>query len=120
MTISATFDWSQAIGNVTLGATKADGGTRKVSYTIGGGTTLPFLESAPKAPLIAYEVCDNPVFWSSIIRDYCGDLVNDPAAWAKTAETDYGADLVRLELVLAGHAHHELVQAADVEGAALH
>lgn len=100
MSMKATFDWSQGIGSVILGATKAEGGTRKVSYTIGGGTTLPFLEPAPsvREPLIAFEICDNPVFWSPIIREHCGDLVGNPAEWAKTAESQYGADIVRLHL----------------------
>jgi len=37
-----------------------------------------------------------PGYWSPIVNDFCGDLVKDPAAWAKTAESTYGADLVRL------------------------
>jgi len=48
------FGWTSTVGTVVLGATKTDGGTRSKSYTIGGGTTLPFMEkdrSFP-APLI--------------------------------------------------------------------
>jgi acetyl-CoA decarbonylase/synthase complex subunit delta len=98
MAYTLPFDWSAAIGNVTLGATSADGGTRKVSYRIGGGKTLPFLESVPgsPSPLIAFEICDNPVFWPAIIRNYCGDRVNSVTEWAKAAESTYGADMVRL------------------------
>jgi acetyl-CoA decarbonylase/synthase complex subunit delta len=100
MSYSVSFGWTGTIGGVTLGATKSEGGTRKISYQVGGGTTLPFLEpaSSSRSPLIAFEVCDNPVFWSPIVRNYCGDLVNNPAEWAKTAEITYGADLVRLHL----------------------
>ena len=100
MSYTVSYGWTGTVGNVTLGATKSDGGTRKISYRIGGGTTLPFLEPGSSAcsPLIAFEVCDNPVFWSPIVRNYCGDLVHSPAEWAKTAETSYGADLVRLHL----------------------
>ena len=100
MAIEAQFGWSGTIGEVTLGATKAEGGTRRVSYRIGGGTTLPFLEqnaSCP-SPLIAFEVCDHPPFWSPIVRNYCGDLVNDLAGWTQTADTAYKADLIRLHL----------------------
>ncbi len=94
------FGWTGTIGRVILGATRAEGGTRKTSYCIGGGTTLPFLEPDPlsKAPLVALEICDDSEFWSPIIRNYCGDLVNNVGAWANTAETVYGADLVRLYL----------------------
>jgi acetyl-CoA decarbonylase/synthase, CODH/ACS complex subunit delta len=100
MVPDAQFDWSGTIGTVTLGATKGEGGTRRVSYQIGGGTTLPFLEkerSSP-SPLIAFEVCDHPPFWSPIVRNYCGDLVGNLAEWTKTAETTYKADLIRLHL----------------------
>ena len=94
------FGWSGMINQVTLGATKADGGTRRIAYRIGGGRTLPFLENIPEssAPLIAFEICDNPQYWSPVVRNYCGDLVNDCGEWAKSADSTYGADLVRLYL----------------------
>jgi acetyl-CoA decarbonylase/synthase, CODH/ACS complex subunit delta len=100
MAFDPVFGWTGTIGNVTLGATKADGGTRRVSYRIGGGTTLPFLEKDPAfpSPLIAFELCDYPPFWSPIVRDCCGDLVNNLAEWTKTADTTYKADLIRLFL----------------------
>ena len=100
MTHDLSFGWTGTIGEVTIGATKDDGGTRSTSYRIGGDTTLPFLENSPASPtpLIAFEICDNTDFWSPIIRDYCGDLANNPAEWAKTATTSYKADLVRLHL----------------------
>lgn len=94
------FGWTGPIGGVTLGATRSEGGTRRVSYRIGGGTTLPFLEynSSHSSPLIAFEICDNPVFWPPIVRNYCGDLVNNVEDWAKTADATYGADMIRLYL----------------------
>jgi acetyl-CoA decarbonylase/synthase complex subunit delta len=100
MVSDAQFGWSGTIEGVTLGATKEEGGTRRVSYRIGGGTTLPFLENetSSPSPLIAFEVCDYPAFWSPIIRNYCGDLVNNLAEWTKTADTTYKADLIRLHL----------------------
>lgn len=94
------FGWTGAIGQVVIGATRADGGTRKTSYTLGGGTSLPCLDNNPSSPspLVALEICDNPEYWSPIIKNYCGDLVENVNEWAKTAETTYGADLVRLYL----------------------
>lgn len=94
------FGWSGTIGNVMLGATKAEGGTRRISYRIGGGTSLPFIakDHSSPAPLIAFEVCDNPHYWSPIVRTFCGDLVNDLAGWVKTADMSYKADLIRLHL----------------------
>jgi acetyl-CoA decarbonylase/synthase complex subunit delta len=100
MVYDLNFGWTSTIGTVVIGATAAEGGTRKVSYRIGGGTTLPFLESdsASPSPLIAFEVCDNPVYWPAIIRAFCGDLTSSVTEWAKTAERTYGADMVRLHL----------------------
>jgi acetyl-CoA decarbonylase/synthase complex subunit delta len=100
MVYNLSFGWTGTIGTVKLGATKADGGTRCVSYRIGGGGTLPFLEESEKSPspLIAFEICDDPGFWSPIIKNYCGDRVNSPAEWATAATSSYKADLVRLHL----------------------
>lgn len=100
MGFDLNFGWSGTIAEVTLGATKADGGTRRLSYRIGGGKTLPFLEKTPgsSAPLIAFEICDNPQYWSPIVRDYCGDIVNNLGEWTHAADTMYGADMVRLYL----------------------
>ena len=99
MVSEVNFGWASTIGEVILGATKADGGTRRLSYRIGGGTTLPFLETQDSpAPLIALEICDYLPFWSPIVKNYCGDLVNSVSEWAKTADSRYGADLIRLYL----------------------
>lgn len=94
------FGWTGSIGKVIIGATKKEGGTRKISYTIGGETTLPLLEKDPLSPtpLVALEICDHPAYWSPIIRNVCGDLMDNVGEWAQTAETVYGADLVRLYL----------------------
>ncbi|MDP3563113.1 MAG: acetyl-CoA synthase, partial [Methanoregula sp.] len=100
MVSDLNFGWSGTIAEVQLGATKTDGGTRRISYSIGRGTTLPFLEKIPasSAPLIAFEICDNPQYWSPIVTNYCGDLIHDCGQWAKAADTVYGADMVRLYL----------------------
>jgi acetyl-CoA decarbonylase/synthase, CODH/ACS complex subunit delta len=100
MGLDLHFDWTGSIGDVVLGATKSEGGSRRVSYRIGGGTTLPFLDAdTPKpSPLIAFEVCDNPQFWSPIVRKYCGDVTNNTAEWVKAADASYDADLIRLYL----------------------
>jgi acetyl-CoA decarbonylase/synthase complex subunit delta len=94
------FDWTGTIGGVILGSTKTEGGSRTKSYHIGGGSTLPFLDTnaLSPSPLVALEICDKSQYWSPIVRNYCGDLIDDVQAWAKTAEKGYGADLVRLYL----------------------
>ena len=94
-------DLSGKIGYVVLGATKAEGGTRTVSYRPGGETDLPFTgmkTGEGSIPLVAFELCDDPDYWSPIVTSYVGDLVRDTPEWAGTAEKQYGADLVRLYL----------------------
>ncbi|MEI6840062.1 MAG: acetyl-CoA decarbonylase/synthase complex subunit delta [Methanomicrobiales archaeon] len=94
-------DMGGKIGYVLLGATKAEGGTRSVSYRPGGETDLPFTGMKAwegSVPLVAFEICDDPGYWSPIVTSYTGDIVSDTPEWARTAEKQYGADLVRLYL----------------------
>jgi acetyl-CoA decarbonylase/synthase complex subunit delta len=99
--MTGTVEWTGRIERVVLGATQKDGGTRSVSYEIGGERDLPFVMTdclGGHAPLVAYELCDDPSFWPPVAREYIGEIVEDTGAWAKSAEKDFGADLVRLHL----------------------
>jgi acetyl-CoA decarbonylase/synthase complex subunit delta len=93
--------WTGTIRDVTLGATAAEGGSRTKTVTVGGETALPFLYfegEMPHAPVIGIEVQDGyPADWSSVLLEAWGDVVSDPAAWAKKAE-ELGADVIVLKL----------------------
>ena len=95
--------WTGKVREVTLGATSADGGTRKSTVVVGGETTLPFLHfegEMPNPPRLAVEIVDRkPADWSPLLLDAWGDAVEDPAKWAKAAE-EKGADLITLQLSL--------------------
>ena len=95
--------WGGKVREITLGATKAEGGTRSRTVTVGGETTLPFLHfegQIPHAPVVAVEVKSRrPGDWSPLLLEAWGDVAGDPAAWAKAAE-DAGADLILLTLDL--------------------
>ncbi|MFV9674669.1 MAG: acetyl-CoA decarbonylase/synthase complex subunit delta [Anaerolineales bacterium] len=95
--------WSGQVREVTIGATAEDGGTRTQTLTIGGETTLPFLNfegSIPHRPALAIEIRDRkPDDWSPILLETWGDAMESPAAWAKAAE-EAGADLIYLVLSL--------------------
>ncbi|MDD1666366.1 MAG: acetyl-CoA decarbonylase/synthase complex subunit delta [Methanomicrobiales archaeon] len=96
-----TVSGAGAIDQVTLGATAKEGGTRSVSYRIGGWDAHPFLGKSPpgvRSPLVALEVCDDPRTWPPVVTREVGDLAGDPAAWAREAERRFSADLVRLVL----------------------
>src|SRR5512138_926668 len=93
-------DWSGTIGQVQIGATAEEGGTRRVSYRIGGSSGLPFVEpnEALSRPLVAYELCDDPSFWSPLAIERLGATAADLACWAGATRTDLRPDLVRLYL----------------------
>jgi len=95
--------WPGGIKAVTIGATAAEGGTRAKSVTVGGQTTLPYLQfeaPTPNAPVVAIEIKSRkPEDWSPLLAEVWGEAMDDPAAWAKKAE-EAGADLLVLALML--------------------
>jgi acetyl-CoA synthase len=95
--------WTGAVREITLGATEADGGTRSKTITVGGQTTLPFLGiegDIGRRPVIGVEIQDKrPDDWSPVLQKAWGDVMDDPAEWAKAAE-ERGADLIALQLNL--------------------
>ena len=93
--------WSGQVIEVTLGATAAEGGTRTSTLVLGGESTLPyqFYEGdMPHHPSIAIEILDKkPTDWSPLLLKAWGDVMNDPAEWAKAAAAK-GADAILLRL----------------------
>lgn len=115
-------NWSGKVKEVTIGATKAEGGTRSHTVTVGGETTLPFLHfegQIPHAPLAALEIKSRrPADWSPLLLETWGAVVDDPAAWAKAAEAA-GADFLVLTFTLedsAADARRVLRQVLDATG----
>ncbi len=109
--------WPGSVRTAKIGATAAEGGTRARSVTVGGETTLPFMHyegAIPNRPLIAVEIRDRrPEDWSPLLLQTWGDVVDDPAQWAKAAEAA-GADLIQLALSLTDKAGNPITP----EGAA--
>jgi len=95
--------WAGKVREVTLGATAAEGGTRTSTVIIGGENTLPFLHFEgiiPHPPVVAIEVkSKKPEDWSPLLLKMWGEVIEDPAAWAKAAEAA-GADIIVLTLCL--------------------
>ncbi|NOY10180.1 MAG: acetyl-CoA decarbonylase/synthase complex subunit delta [Spirochaetes bacterium] len=94
--------WPNPINEVTIGATKEEGGTRSTTITIGGTGTLPFLSfegSSPHRPVIAMEVWDfAPADWPEELEKYFSDVWDDPGKWAKKCVDEFNADLICLRL----------------------
>ncbi|MFA5276115.1 MAG: acetyl-CoA decarbonylase/synthase complex subunit delta, partial [Candidatus Omnitrophota bacterium] len=94
--------WSGQVSNVSIGATKEEGGTRAHSVKIGGQKTLPFLfaeADIPNKPVIAFEVWDTPPLdWpEQLIKEY-GDCLKDPFLWAQKCVNDFKAKLLCVRL----------------------
>ncbi len=93
--------WQSRVGEVVLGATPEQGGTRSHTITVGGDGTLPFLQfegTVTHRPVIALEIQDVEPDWNPLVKEYFADVLNDPAAWAKKCVEEYGADLLYLKL----------------------
>jgi len=89
--------WPGAIRKVTLGA-----GSRR-PLTVGGGRGLPlhfFEADFPHRPVLALEITDvDPPRWIESVRRPWEGVLGQPAAAARRAVEEYGADLVMLHLV---------------------
>lgn len=94
--------WSGNINVITIGATKAEGGSRGSVVKIGGQTTLPYLfeeGEIPHRPVIAAEVWDvTPTDWPPALNDSLKDVLSNPVEWSKKMVKDYGVDLICLRL----------------------
>jgi len=90
------------IQEVTLGATKSDGGTRKKTVKLGGEKSLSYYlfdVPQPNLPAVTIDVFDMKIPLPKAVREYYEDIMEDPAEWAKKAVKDFGADVVTIHLV---------------------
>jgi acetyl-CoA decarbonylase/synthase complex subunit delta len=89
--------WAGAIRTVTLGS-----GSRR-AVTIGGENGLPlhtFEAAFPHRPALALEITDvDPARWTRAVREPWEGTLGKPAAAARRAAEEFGADLVMLHLV---------------------
>ncbi|RLI79252.1 CO dehydrogenase/acetyl-CoA synthase subunit delta [Archaeoglobales archaeon] len=95
-------EYPGTIEEVTLGATKSEGGTRGYTVTVGGEKSLPFYIFDAKQeylPVIAVDVFDMRIGLAKAVRMHYDDVMDDPAEWAKKAVDKFGADLVTVHLI---------------------
>ena len=94
--------WSGTIREITIGATKEEGGTRSSKVVIGGAGALPYLDfegSTGRKPALFMEVLDAiPADYPEIVKEEFGDAIADPVSWAKKCE-ELGAEGICLKLV---------------------
>jgi len=84
---------SGSVNEVTLG-----GGNRRTTVTIGGAKSVPFggeAKACGRRPVLAIDVLDAaPADWPPALAEAYAGVLADPAAWAKKAVEEWGADLV--------------------------
>lgn len=77
-------------------------GVGDAAITLGGEKNLPFLGSEGNAPAIGIEILDSyPEDWEQCLVDAYGDVVKDPAAWAKYVQDNTEAQFIELKLASA-------------------
>ncbi len=90
------------IREITLGATKKDGGTRSNTVTIGGHKAPAwdlFQEPPKNPPIIAADVFDMPIPLAKAVKTHYEDVMGDPAEWAKLCVNKFGADVITIHLI---------------------
>ncbi len=90
------------IREITLGATRAEGGTRGSTITVGGSTSIPFTHPQsppPHPPVISLDVFDTRVPMPKALKNHLTEVIDDPAAWAKMNVEQFGADMVTVHLL---------------------
>ncbi|WP_456330273.1 CO dehydrogenase/acetyl-CoA synthase subunit delta [Archaeoglobus sp.] len=95
-------EYPSKIEEVVLGATKADGGSRDYTITLGGERSLAFYTfdaPQPHLPAIAIDVFDRKPMLAKAVRVHYEDVLDNPAEWARKCVKKFGADLVTLHLI---------------------
>jgi acetyl-CoA decarbonylase/synthase complex subunit delta len=95
-------EWKQDILEVTLGATKEEGGTRDYSVVIGGQKTMPFYTfeaNVPNIPVFSFDIFDMELSLPKAVRMYYDGVMDSPIEWAKTAIERYNAKMITLHLI---------------------
>ncbi|MEA1984827.1 MAG: CO dehydrogenase/acetyl-CoA synthase subunit delta [Euryarchaeota archaeon] len=99
--VSKIAEWTHSIEEVTLGATSADGGSRKNTITLGGENALPYYFDGemPHRNHVTMDVFDMPIGMAKSVKENYEDVINDPADWAKKVVNDFNADMVTIHLI---------------------
>ncbi|MFA4888373.1 MAG: acetyl-CoA decarbonylase/synthase complex subunit delta [Candidatus Omnitrophota bacterium] len=97
--------WSGAVNTVTIGALKAEGGTRQNTIKIGGEKSMPYLfaeAELPCKPVVAFEVWDRePLDWQEDLVKAYGSALKDPLDWAEKCVKDFQAEILCVKLLAA-------------------
>jgi len=90
------------IREITIGATKKEGGTRSKALTIGGhkAPAWNLFQAPPKhLPIVAGDVFDMRISLAKAVKVHYDQVMDDPAEWAKLVVNKFGADLITLHMI---------------------
>jgi len=90
------------VAEVILGATKAEGGTRGRSITVGGSKTPPFYTfetEKPNPPVVVGDVFDMKISLPKPVRSHFDEVLDDPAEWARVYVEKFDVDMIDIELI---------------------
>jgi acetyl-CoA decarbonylase/synthase complex subunit delta len=87
---------------VTLGAARSQGGSRRKTITIGGEKSPAFYtfeNPTTHRPVISLDVFDMKVPLAKAVKMHVKEVMEDPAAWAKLAVDKFDADMVTVHII---------------------
>jgi len=93
-----TAGFTGLVNQVTLGATKNNGGSRSSTVTVGGARNVVYggsTEEASERPVIAMDVLDSrPQDWPDTLVEPYKNVLDSPSGWAKKCVEEFGAELI--------------------------
>jgi acetyl-CoA decarbonylase/synthase complex subunit delta len=96
-------DYPGSVVEVTLGATKAEGGTRGRSIVIGGETAPAFYnfqQPLLHKPVIAFDVFDWPkVPLPKAVKMHFREVLEQPAEWARLCVEKFDAEMINVHFL---------------------
>ncbi len=99
---SPEIKWVGRVVEVKIGNKRGEGGTREITYVIGGATTMPLYGDASsfKPPVLSMDVFDIKIPLPRAVRQAIGeDVLDNPPEWARLCVEKFGADMVNIHLV---------------------
>jgi len=100
--VPVSIDYPGRVREVTLGATRAEGGTRCRTITLGGATAPAYpdrIHLPVHPPTIALDVFDMEVALPKVLLENVREVMHDPAEWARMNVKKFGADMVTVHLM---------------------
>ena len=94
--------WVGSIKTVKIGATKEEGGTREITYVLGGQKCPQLYAGLTEfhKPIVSMDVFDIKVSLPKSVRQIIGeDVLENPAEWAKLCVEKFNADMVSVHLI---------------------